>query len=118
MIGNDIADIVVVPSIIDKLGNHEGGPLVVLEALSAGRPVIGTNALGNATQFIQNGINGLIVPFADSNALHIALEDSLPLLNRSFTKDKVLETYYKIKNHNYQFEQMKNAIDFVLRDQV
>ena len=113
---NKIADIVAVPSIIDKSGGQEGGPLVVLEALSAGCPVVGTNALGNAAQFIQNGINGFIVPFADSNAFYMALKDSLRLLNTSFRKTKILETFNKIKDHNNQFEQIKNAIDFALRD--
>lgn len=107
-----LANIVVVPSIISKSGDTEGGPLVVLEALSMGCPVIGTNVLGNTQQFIQNGLNGFVVHYADSNALNHALNKALILLNSSFNRGRIKETFKQIKDHHFQFEKMKKAIEY------
>lgn len=37
-----LADVVVVPSLIDRYGEAEGMPVVILEALASGKPVVGT----------------------------------------------------------------------------
>lgn len=55
-------DALVVPSIV-----LETGPLVVLEAMSAGLPVLGS-ALGGIMSSISHGIDGLLVPAADERA--------------------------------------------------
>jgi glycosyltransferase involved in cell wall biosynthesis len=55
-------DAVAVPSVW-----LETGPLVVLEAFAAGLPVIGS-ALGGIAEWIQHGINGLLVPPGDAKA--------------------------------------------------
>jgi glycosyltransferase involved in cell wall biosynthesis len=112
---NRLADIVVVPSIIAKSGEHEGGPLVVLEALSAGCAVVGTNMLGNIGQFVIDGKNGFIVPHSDSSALCKALDTAIDLLNQAFAKDKVLRLFEEIKGHDLQFKRMREAIAFALR---
>lgn len=65
------AAVVVVPSVV-----HENQPMVVLEALGLGRPVIGTS-LGGVTELIRPGIDGLIVPPSDSDALAHAIEQLL-----------------------------------------
>jgi glycosyltransferase involved in cell wall biosynthesis len=56
------ADVFVLPSL------EEGFGLVVLEAMRAGLPVIITSAVG-AKDFVTDGVEGWIVPPADSNAL-------------------------------------------------
>ncbi len=63
-----IADVVVVPSIVDSSGYQEGLPVVVIEALSSGRPVIGTRTNG-IMELIIDGVNGLLVESENSQDL-------------------------------------------------
>jgi glycosyltransferase involved in cell wall biosynthesis len=55
---------------------EEGFGMATLEAMSAGRPVISTNAVG-PSEIIRHGKTGLIVPIADANALSEASIDLL-----------------------------------------
>jgi len=61
------ADIVVLPSL------YEGLPLVAIEALATGRPMVATDIEGTREIVIQ-GDTGLLVPPADSAALSRAIE--------------------------------------------
>jgi glycosyltransferase involved in cell wall biosynthesis len=60
------SDVVCVPSLSDPL------PTVVLEALAAGRPVVGS-AVGGIPFLVREGVNGLLVPAGDAGALAGAL---------------------------------------------
>jgi len=53
------ADLVVVPSIIDASGETEGLPVVLLEALASGKPVVATRVAG-APDVIVDGYNGFL----------------------------------------------------------
>ena len=53
--------------------HHEGMPMSLLEAMALEKPVICT-AVGGMKEIIQNGINGLLVPDNDHDALANALE--------------------------------------------
>ena len=53
---------------------YEGTPNVVLEALSAGLPVIVTEACGGALAFIEHERSGLVVPTEDPRALADAID--------------------------------------------
>ena len=64
------ADICVLPSLYDN------APFTCIEALSTGKPVIGTTA-GGMKEYIVHGESGLVVPPADANALAAALLDLL-----------------------------------------
>ena len=63
-------DISVVPSLYDN------SPYTCLEAMSCGLPVIGTSA-GGMPEYIENGVNGIIVAPNDSESLAGALIDLL-----------------------------------------
>ena len=112
----ETSNMVVVPSIIDKTGKLgiEGGPLVVVEALSVGTPVLGTNGLTSSTKFIRNGINGFVVSHSDSKALFNKMDEILKWGNDDGVRKRVMAEFNKIKGHRYQFEQMERAINFSL----
>ncbi len=67
------ADVFVLPAIVDTRGDTEGLGVVLLEAMSCGVPVVGSN-IGGITDIIQNGQSGLLVPPADPDQLAHALE--------------------------------------------
>lgn len=52
---------------------REGTPRSVLEAMSVGRPVITTDAPG-CRETVDEGVNGLLIPVRDTNALMEAME--------------------------------------------
>jgi len=54
----------------------EGVPKVLLEAAAAGRPVVATDTAG-CREVVQDGVEGLLVPPADSHALAVALRQLL-----------------------------------------
>jgi glycosyltransferase involved in cell wall biosynthesis len=54
----------------------EGLPVIVLEALAAGVPVVATS-VGGAPEVVQEGINGFLVPPGDPPALTQRIEDVL-----------------------------------------
>lgn len=58
------ADLLVCPSLF------EGGPMVVLEAMASGLPCVVSSS---ACSVVRDGIDGIIVPVADSNALADAI---------------------------------------------
>ncbi|MDP6344105.1 MAG: glycosyltransferase [Alphaproteobacteria bacterium] len=96
------ADVVVCPSRIEPLGN------VVLEAWARRRPVVAAAAAG-PTELIRDGVDGLLVPIDDANALARAVDRVLS--NRAaaatlagnghdrflaeFTEDKVVARYLR-----------------------
>jgi glycosyltransferase involved in cell wall biosynthesis len=63
-----MCDAVVVPSVVAASGDAEGLPVVVLEALAAGKPCIATHESG-AGDIIVDGDNGFLVPGRDHEAL-------------------------------------------------
>lgn len=60
------ADLFVLPSLAEPFG------LVLIEAMSLGKPVIATNA-GGPREIVENGVTGLLVPPADPPALATAI---------------------------------------------
>ena len=98
------ADICVVPSVW-----QDAFPLGVLEAMAAGKPVIGTS-VGGIPEMIDDGVTGLLVPPGDEQALTGALDYLLtnPALSarfgsagrqrvaERFTQDQQLEAVTKI----------------------
>jgi glycosyltransferase involved in cell wall biosynthesis len=55
---------------------HEGFPVVNLEALAAGKPIVSTTIDAIAEQ-VENGVNGRLVPPRDTDQLREALDDTL-----------------------------------------
>lgn len=66
------SDIMVTPSVVDKLGNVDGGPVASFESMACGKPQIVTNILGVADE-MKDEVNGLIVPQKNESALSVAI---------------------------------------------
>ena len=62
------ADILLAPSVTSQDGDQEGIPVVLMEALAQGIPVISTYHSG-IPELVQDGISGFLVPERDTNAL-------------------------------------------------
>lgn len=65
-------DIFVMPSRTDPLGDRDGIPNVIVEAMLQGVPVVATNA-GAIGEVVQDGVTGLLVPEGDPAALARAI---------------------------------------------
>lgn len=61
------ADVLCVPS------RYDGWGLVVPEGLASGLPVIATDRMGAALEFVQTGVNGWLVPAGDGTAISEAM---------------------------------------------
>lgn len=64
----NLADVMVAPSVVDKKGNVDGGPVVSFESMACGKPQVATDILGVAS-VIENGVNGFKVPQKNSNEI-------------------------------------------------
>jgi glycosyltransferase involved in cell wall biosynthesis len=58
--------------VLSSLAHMESFGMVLIEAMACQTPVIGTN-IGGIPEVINNGIDGFLVPPADSNALALAI---------------------------------------------
>ena len=70
------ADVLCVPS------RYDGWGLVVPEGLASGLPVIATDRMGAALEFIETGRNGWLIPAADEDALFSAMLEAALLPQR------------------------------------
>jgi glycosyltransferase involved in cell wall biosynthesis len=104
---------VVVPSIITKKESEGGnGPVVILEALSAGKPVITTTAAGSNADFIRNGVNGFVVAQKDVSALADRIKY---LILNPVPSSRVLACFHQIGGVEFQIEQFEKAVDYVMQ---
>ena len=67
------ADIVVAPSVVDRSGDRDGLPNVVLEAMACARPLVASELAGIAAA-VADGESGLLVPPGDAAALAATIE--------------------------------------------
>ncbi len=67
------ADVLCVPS------RYDGWGLVVPEGLASGLPVIASDRMGAALEFIQTGANGWLIPAGDENAILQAMREAASL---------------------------------------
>ncbi|MDP2638339.1 MAG: glycosyltransferase family 4 protein [Candidatus Levybacteria bacterium] len=78
-------DVFVLPAIIDKWGDTEGLGVVLIEAMSFGKPVVASN-VGGISNVVKNNENGFLVEEKNPQALAGALQTLFdqPTLSRKF----------------------------------
>jgi len=64
---------VVVPSVVDRSGDRDGLPNVVLEAMASGRAIVASD-VGAIASAVRHADTGLLVPARDEAALASALD--------------------------------------------
>jgi glycosyltransferase involved in cell wall biosynthesis len=69
------ADVLCVPS------RYDGWGLVVPEGLASGLPVIATDRMGAALEFVRTGVNGWLVPASDEMVILQAMREAMRLTN-------------------------------------
>lgn len=74
----ELADVVAVPSIETDTGDSEGFPVVVMEALAAGKIIVASDATGTEDVLV-DGRNAFTVPSKDSSALAAGIAGALSL---------------------------------------
>ena len=67
------ADVLALPCLVERSGDRDGLPNVILEALAAGLAVV-TTPVSGIPEVIEEGVTGLLVPSEDPAALAAALE--------------------------------------------
>jgi colanic acid/amylovoran biosynthesis glycosyltransferase len=66
------ADVLVAPSVPTRGGKREGIPVVLMEAMAAGLPVVASR-LSGIPELVTEGVSGILVPPGDPSALADAL---------------------------------------------
>jgi glycosyltransferase involved in cell wall biosynthesis len=69
---DDVSDVMAAADVVCLTSRAEGLPLVVLEAMSLGRPVLAP-AVGGLVAAVENGVSGVLVPAEDDAAFAEAL---------------------------------------------
>ena len=82
---------------------HEGTPKTVLEAMACGRPAITTDAPG-CRETVTDGVNGLLVPVKDVDAIVRAMEQMLDEPHRTAQMAaearRIAEDHYDVRKVN------------------
>jgi glycosyltransferase involved in cell wall biosynthesis len=96
------ATLFVLPCVVGSDGDRDGIPNVILEAMAMGLPVVSTRHSG-IPEAVEDGVNGLLVPPGDAQALAAALARLLadPVARREFGRQgrqKVTEYFDAERN--------------------
>lgn len=83
----------------------EGLPTVIVEALSAGTPVVSTNCPSGPSEILCNGQFGMLVPVGDVIALASAMESSL-FAKHDYKMLKARSKHFSIKKSIDKYEEM------------
>ena len=98
------ADLLMLPS------NYEGLPMVIIEAMSFGKPIVASD-VGGISEIVRNDINGYTLPnkpelfaqkidriLTDSNLYAQMSQNSLNIFNKELTIERMVDGYLDIYN--------------------
>jgi len=68
----DIPELLAACDVFALSSDYEGLPMVILEAMAAGKPVIST-AVGGISELVESGVTGILVPSRDPKSLAQAM---------------------------------------------
>ena len=93
------AEVLCVPS------RYDGWGLVVPEGLAAGLPVIATDRMGAALDFVESGVNGWLIRAGDENALVGAMREAalLPTLSEMSCRARESVSAHTLRNGARRF---------------
>ena len=113
-----LSDILVFPSIVDSSGFEEGLPVVLLEALAVGKPVVATRTKG-VMEVIEDGQNGFLVEQKnpgeiDEKVLELFNDEELRMefsknaleTSKKYDWDVIVKKYKKIINSVYKLKEI------------
>lgn len=102
------SDIFVFPPI-----EKEGQPLVILEAMAAGLPIISSN-IGTINEMIINGKNGFLISVGDSDALlksiSILIENKNLREKMGKESKKIFENFYSVEKWKREMQHTFNKV--------
>ncbi len=107
------ADIFLAPSVTGSSGDQEGIPVVLMEAMAQGLPVVSTYHSG-IPELVQDGVSGFLVPEKDVDALAERLTymmdtpENLDELGRNGRK--YVEAHYDIHTLNMRLVEIYNHL--------
>ncbi len=102
----DIPEILSVIDVLVLSSLWEGLPVVLLEAMASGKPVIATN-VGGTSEIIRDGIDGILVPPKDYKALS---EKIRFILTETNLCKKMGESFKNRFDSSFQFQNMVKEI--------
>jgi glycosyltransferase involved in cell wall biosynthesis len=108
------ADVFVMPSrIVAGEENAEGWGLVINEAMSMGKPVITTDAVGAAEDLVRNGVNGYVVKNGEIEELYLALRKMVedPRLRKTMGENSRI-IFEEFNDFGKMFRGFKKAIEY------
>lgn len=107
-----LCDVFVHPAI--RLATPEEWGLAVNEAMSVGKPVVVTTAVG-AKELVKNGVNGYIVPERNVGALYNAIKI---LINNDGLRNKMGNTARRTIEQGYTYEQYIKRFEEAIREAI
>jgi len=114
-IRNDIPELLMSSDIYVMASEWEGLSISLIEALASGIPIVATNA-GSNSEIVDNGVNGIIVPTKNPEALSEAIYSLI--LNKELRQRFSIEAQNKAKifsieqcaeNHIRMYEEILNG---------
>lgn len=100
------ADVMILPSVAEAFG------LVLCEAMFLGTPVVATR-VGGIPELIEDGVDGLLVPAADSGALAGAIAK---VLNDTETRERIRGTGREKVTRRFRFDRMLRDYEAVYEE--
>lgn len=109
---NDVGELLTAYDIFVLSSEREGLPLVILEAMASGTPVVAT-AVGGIPKVIEDGVNGFLVPEVSPDSFRTVLEKVL-----SLSPDRLAEIGRTARDHilaKYSTRAMAESYEAVYR---